>query len=121
MADVLKKKSMEVLTATWKAASSAATGVELTNAIGLTPGTWLIIGQNPICSADGGITGIALSDENAGTVFPSGGYTSTVTYNKCFAMVTVTANVNVMLRSGSRTSVNYTYTERGGIIAIKVA
>ena len=121
MADVLKKNSIEILTATWKASSSAATGVELTNAISLTPGKWLIIGQNPICSADGGLTGIALSDENAGTVFPSGGYTSAVTYNKCFAMVTVTANVNVMLRSGSRTSVNYTYTERGGIIAIRVA
>lgn len=114
------KKRMEVLTATWKAASSAATGVELTNAISLTPGTWLIIGQNPLCSAEGGITGIAFSDESAASIFPSGGYTSTVTYNKCFAFATVTANVNVMLKSVSRTSVNYTYTERGGIIAIKV-
>lgn len=114
------KKKMEVLTATWKAASSATTNVELTNAISLTPGIWLIIGQNPICSAEGGITGIAFSDENAASIFPAGGYTSTVTYNKCFAMAIVTANVNVMLRSASRTSVNYTYTERGGIIAIKV-
>lgn len=121
MADVLKKNSIEILTATWKAASSAATNVELTNAISLTPGIWLIIGQNPLCSADGGITGIAFSDENAASIFPSGGYTNSVTYNKCFAMATVTANVNVMLRSASRTSVNYTYTERGGIIAIRVA
>lgn len=111
---------ISILYATWKASSSAAINVELTNSVSLTPGTWLIIGQNPLCSADGGVLGIAFSDESAASVFPSGGYTSTVTYNKCFAIATVTANVDVMLKSASRTSINYTYTERGGIIAIRI-
>lgn len=108
-----------VLTGAWTATSSAATLVQLSQAVNLTKGTWLLIVTVPYASS--GTPVITIGPENTvdnnqqfGTAVGSG--------TQCFRIMNVSTPISLYAMSGGSAAVSYDQTllQRGGIKAMKI-
>lgn len=103
-----------VYTATWKASSSSANATQLTNKLTLPAGTYIIIAKMPYISVAPFTVDLNI---NSGADRDVNLYLGQMgTWVKEFSQTT-----DVWLISHTGGSCNFTYTERGGISAVRVA
>lgn len=101
----------------WAAESSAATGTQLTEILTLPKGTYLIVVNSPYVNTANLTVALSINNTtNANTTvtFRTGAYTQSAN------IVQLTAQSTVKAISQSSASVSLTYTERGGIKAIRL-
>lgn len=98
-----------VYTASWTATSSSAANTQLTGSISLPAGTYIVVLVSPVLSAQ-----CAIGFAGITAVFGQNGDSKT-------SILTVTTTTTVLARSGQSASVNFTYTERGFLKAVRIA
>lgn len=101
----------------WAATSSAATNVQLTEILTLPAGTYLIVVNSPYVNTANLTVALSINNTtnvNTTVTFRSGAYTQSAN------IVQLTAQSTVKAISQSSTSVSLTYTERGGIKAVRL-
>ena len=118
-----QKSTLEtVYTKGFIVSTSSAANTNLTNAITLVPGTWLIIMKTPNSTSSGtcvlNLSGIDNSQYCIGQ-----GFVTTLNYGTITTLVKITQTSTVRLVAGSSQSYSWdsNYLDRGGLAAIRVA
>ena len=111
----------EIVHADWIASQSAATLTTLTESVSLSAGTWLCIGSTPHSDFEG--AAYTLRALSGSTNIGSNHYYRSMSVNQTpiLLIFKVASTANVVLRSAQASTINFSYTERGGLDFIKLA
>jgi hypothetical protein len=111
----------EIVHANWIADKSSASLTTLTESTSLSKGTWLCIGSTPISDCEG--ASYTLRALSGSTNIGSNHYyrSMSATQTPILLIFTVASTANVVLRSAQASTINFSYTERGGLDFVKLA
>lgn len=111
--------NLNVLTASWIANSSDSDNTDLTNSITLPKGLYLVIAAYPVFNTPA----VFLSDVEGTNIYKKGGrYFNMGSMQNSVRLVTINNdNTTVKLVSKTSASTTFTYIERGGLFAYKLA
>ena len=107
----------DVIIASWIANSSNAFNTDLTNSLNLTKGLYLVIAAYPIISESVFVTDI----DGQNIVKRGGRYFSLGSQQNAVKFVRADADTQIKLVSAASASVSFSYIERGGLYAYKLA
>lgn len=111
-------KSGTVLTATWIASSTSATGIKVTNSITLPKGTYLVVARTPYISTGNPLLGLRKTGSEDLAQLMSG---TQGQYAQGVFTVQSSGDESVALYTSSSFSVTYDALARGSLTAIRIA
>lgn len=114
----IRSDGLEIYSADWIATSSNALGYELTNAITLSEGKYLVICQHPMTTNDA----VFWSQVYVNDIIPTNPFMlcGGSCYNAIFMIDATEDNTVIQLKSAQSDSISFSYLERGFMKAIKL-